>query len=98
MSYEAMILPNCWRSRWQSRAMPIPIKRNSTGAPIEAARSILARLEQRGYHLAHERSAGDPLDCDCVELKAKLHLAVAALRKFEALVKEIIDGKGAVRR
>lgn len=26
-------------------------------APIEAARSILARLEQRGYHLAHERSA-----------------------------------------
>ncbi len=44
--------------------------------------------------LMHERSAGAaPLDCDCVDLKAKLHLAVTALRGFEALYTEIIEGK-----
>ncbi len=42
---------------------------------------------------AHERSAGAAPPCDCVELKAKLHLAVTALRGFEALYTEIIEGK-----
>ncbi len=33
--------------------------------------------------------------CDCVDLKAKLDLAVTALRGFEALYTEIVDGKEA---